>query len=263
MTIHITYPDDRIALITIDNQARRNALGIEEFEGLAAAWTHMEELEHVRCVVLTGAGDAAFCSGAQLDVDFSSSPALDRLIDAALLKTRIFPKPVIAAINGHCVAGGFELVMSSDVRIASEHALLGLPETRWGIMPSGGGAMKLIEQIGYARALFLLLTGQLVSAREALESGILNRVVPREQVLQSALDVARTIAANSPLAVYLTKRAALARCHAAWRAQEPAERNRAARMRASPDARLGKQAFLVKETPEYPDLPAYDFERDL
>jgi enoyl-CoA hydratase/carnithine racemase len=262
MPVHITYPDTRIALVTIDNQPRRNALGIEEFEALAAAWTALEKLEHVRCVVVTGAGDAAFCSGAQLDADFSKTRALDDMIDAALLKTRAFAKPVIAALNGHCVAGGFELMMASDVRIAGEHALLGLPETHWGIMPSGGAATKLIEQIGYARALFLLLTGELVSARHALEAGIVNRVVPREQVLHAALDVARTIAANSPLAVYLTKQGALAKFSADWRAQEAGDRSRAARMRASPDSLLGRQAFLAKEVPEYPDLSAQDIEQD-
>jgi enoyl-CoA hydratase/carnithine racemase len=262
MPIHLTYPDAGIALVTIDNQSRRNALGLEEFEGLAAAWTVIEELEHVRCIVVTGAGDAAFCSGAQLDADFSKRSGLDDLIDAALLKTRVFPKPVIAAVNGHCVAGGFELMMSSDVRVASEDARLGLPETHWGIFPSAGGAMKLVEQIGHARALGMLLTGQLVSAREALEYGIVNRVVPPEEVLPCALGIARTIAGNSPLAVYLTKQAALSRCAAGWREQEPAERRMAARMRASPDAQIGKQSFLAKETPKYPDLTPYDVARD-
>lgn len=261
MTIHITYPEQRIALITIDNQSRRNALGLDEFVGLAAAWEAIEALEHIRCVVVTGAGDAAFCSGAQLDVDFSRVPDLDDLIDVALLKTRPSSKPVIAAVNGHCVAGGFELMLSCDLRVASEDALLGLPETRWGILPSGGGAMKLIDQIGYARAMLLLLTGEFVSAGEALQLGLINRAVPRAEVLATALELARKISANSPMAVYLTKSSAVAARSQSWQAQEPHERKRAARMRSAADARIGKNAFLSKEEPDYPDLTAYDIDR--
>lgn len=261
MPIHISYPEQRIALITIDNPSRRNALGIDEFLGLVAAWQAIEALEHIRCVVVTGTGDAAFCSGAQLDADFSQVKDLDDLIDDALLKTRPFPKPLIAAINGHCVAGGFELMLSCDVRVSSEDALLGLPETRWGILPSGGGAMKLIGEIGHARAMHLLLTGTLVGAHQAMELGLVNRVVPPKDVLDAALEVARKIVANSPLAVSLTKASALGAGVASWRAQETAERRRAARMRAAPDARIGRTAFLSKSEPEYPDLSAYDIFR--
>ncbi|MGA0570018.1 enoyl-CoA hydratase/isomerase family protein [Variovorax sp. VNK109] len=254
MSVHISYPSQRIALVTIDNEAKRNALGIPEFEGLVSAWNHIEQQPEIRCVVVTGSGETAFCSGAQLDVDFSARNDIDDLVDAALLKTRIFPKPVIAAINGHCVAGGFELMLSCDLRLASADALLGLPEVRWGIFPSGGGAMKLIEQIGFAHTMELLLTGSLISSEKALQLGLVNRVVGRADVLPQSLALADSIAQNSPLAVQLARIAAFGMRVQRWNELEPNERRSARVMRRSIDHKLGVSAFLQKQRPDYPDI---------
>lgn len=255
MSIQLTWPEPFIALVTIDQPERRNALGPDEFFGLARCWNQLTQDPQVRCIVVTGRGEQAFCSGAHLGADFSTVPDVDDMVDRALLKTRLLAKPLIAAVNGHCVAGGFELMLSSDLRVASENALLGLPEVRWGILPSGGGAMKLIDQIGYARAMQLMLTAELITARKALEFGLLNSVVPAGEVLEAALAFARKIAANSPLAVTMTKQAALTRRTQAWQSMESEERDRVKIVRGSPDAQIGRRAFLQKIEPLYPSGP--------
>jgi enoyl-CoA hydratase/carnithine racemase len=254
MPILVTRPEPGIALVTVSQPERRNALGPQEFHDLAQAWDVLARDEEVHCVVVTGDGDKAFCSGAQLDADFSSVADVDDMVDRALLKTRVFPRPIVAAVNGHCVAGGFELMLSSDLRVASSAAKLGLPEVHWGIVPTGGAAMKLVEQIGHARAMQLMLTGELVSADEALRYGLLNEVVAPEQVLARAMHFARTIAGNSPLAVAHTKRLALAGRAESWQQREPQERRSAAIVRPSPDAAIGRRAFLDKQQPRYTHL---------
>lgn len=251
MPVLQSRPEPGIALVTISNPSRRNALGPSEFEALARAWEAIADDRDVRCIVVTGEGEAAFCSGAQLDADFSGVSDLDEMVDRALLKTRVLPIPMVAAVNGHCVAGGFELMLACDVRVGSESAKLGLPEVHWGIVPSGGAAMKLVEQIGHARAMQLMLTAELVTAAQALQMGLLNEVMPAHEVLPRALSVARLIAGNSPLAVRHTKRLALAGREAVWRDREAGERQSTAIVRASPDAAAGRQAFLGKRPPVY------------
>ena len=251
MSVRLERPEPYIALITVDNPARRNALGPQEFLDLARCWDALADDETVRCVVITGAGDKAFCSGASLDADFSAIDGLDDMIDRALCKTRCFPKPVVAAVNGHCVAGGFELMLSSDIRVLSQDAKLGLPEVHWGIVPSGGGAMKLIEQIGHARAMQLMLTGELIGAADALRFGLVNRVLPQSEVLGAAFEVARRIAGNSPMAVARTKQAALAHRALQWQACEVDERALVATMRGTAQERIGRHAFLDKQAPIY------------
>ena len=257
MPILYTQPEPGIALVTVSNPARRNALGPREFEALAQGWDRLANDAQVRCVIVTGDGDQAFCSGAQLDADFSGVPDIDHMVELALLKTRVFPKPLIAAVNGHCVAGGLELMLACDLRIGSHAARLGLPEVHWGIVPSGGAAMKLVEQIGHARAMQLLLTGQLVSAETALLFGLLNETVPADEVVSTALRYARAIAGNSPLAVAHTKQLALSGREAMWRERETMEKWSAGIVRASADSAEGRSAFLGKRD------PAYDIKKNL
>lgn len=251
MPILHTQPEPGIALVTVSNPQRRNALGPREFEELAQGWDRLANDGQVRCVIVTGEGTQAFCSGAQLDADFSGIPDIDRMVERALLKTRVFPKPLVAAVNGHCVAGGFELMLACDLRVGSVDARLGLPEVHWGIVPSGGAAMKLVEQIGHARAMQLMLTGQLVTAETALQFGILNETTAPDAVLPTALRHARVIVGNSPLAVTHTKQLALAGREATWREREAAERCSACEVRASADSAEGRSAFLGKRNPAY------------
>src|SRR5438128_5562506 len=204
-----------------------------------------------RCIVLTGAGDRAFTSGADVSGDLSADPAIARMVADALLKTRPYGKPVVAAVNGDCVAGGLELLLSTDVRAAAPHARFGLPEVRWSIYPFGGATVKLVQQIGYVHAMELLLTGKLIDAAEAARLGLVNRVVPAESLMAWALDIAETIAANSPTAVQAVKQQISATIAAHAQSREPLDQELGDRVRASAHFREGVSAFLEKRTPNY------------
>ena len=205
MPISVLEHQDGIMTVLIDNPARRNALDEAMYRHLARLWPELAASRSVSCVILTGAA-GAFCSGADLSAGLTKMPDVDSLVDVALLKTMFFPIPIIAAIDGACVAGGFELALGSDIRICTPGARFGLPEPRWGIFPSGGGARKLASEIGYARASELLLTGRLFGAEEALQMGLVTKIVPVETLDEEALAIARQISANSPAALLGLKR---------------------------------------------------------
>ena len=122
-----------------------------------------------------------------------------------MLKAKAYPKPIVAAVNGDCAGGGVELLLSTDIRLAAEHARFGLPEVKWSIYPFGGATVKLAQQIGYVHAMDLLLTGRLVTAEFAAGIGLVNRVLPAGDVLAASIETASAIAANSPSAVQAVK----------------------------------------------------------
>ena len=250
MPIHVTEPQRHIVLVTIDNEARRNGLTRAMFEQLALLWPRLEA-SAARCIVVTGQGSKAFCSGADLSIDWTSDPDLDDLVDRALLKTQIFTKPLIAAINGHAVAGGLELVLSCDIRVAASGAKLGFPEVRSGIFPSGGGALKLEKQIGYTWARDLLLTGRLITAEAASGIGLVGEVVEPHDVLVIAMQRAESIAGNSPIAVTAVKRFLSRRCAHAFAIDVSDEEREAREVRASQDRAKGIEAFLSRGRPVY------------
>jgi enoyl-CoA hydratase/carnithine racemase len=250
MPIRVTEPQRHIVLITIDNEERRNGLTRAMFEELALLWPRLEA-SAARCIVITGQGSKAFCSGADLSIDWASDSNLDDLVDRALLKTQIFAKPLIAAINGHAVAGGLELVLSCDIRVAARNAKLGFPEVQWGIFPSGGGALKLEGQIGYTWARDLLLTGRLITAEEASGIGLVGEIVQPHDVVVTAMQRAESIAGNSPIAVAAVKRF-LSRRSALAFANDVFDEEREARdVRASSDRVTGVKAFLSRGRPIY------------
>src|SRR5207249_7358381 len=187
-------------------EPRRNAMTRAMLADLAELWDRLDQEEACRVVVLTGAGDRAFSSGADLAGDLTAGPETAAIVSRALLKNTPFSKPIIAAVNGDCVAGGVELLLSTDIRAAVPEARFGLPEVRWSIYPFGGATVKLAQQIGYVQAMDLLLTGRLVDAAEAARLGLVNRVVPAEGLMAWALETAETIAGNSPSAVQAVKR---------------------------------------------------------
>src|SRR5207253_1357381 len=194
-----------VVVVTIDNQPRCNAMPRAMMAELAALWDRLELDGTCRCIVLTGAGARALSSGADVSGDLSADPETARIVNHALLKNRAYAKPIVAAVNGDCVAGGLELLLSTDVRAAAPHARFGLPEVRWSIYPFGGATVKLVEQIGYVHAMELLLTARLIDAAEAARLGLVNRVVPADALMPWALETAETIAANSPTAVQAVK----------------------------------------------------------
>lgn len=250
MEIRVQPQGEHVAVVTIDNQPRRNAVSREALAELGRIWEDLERAAY-RCLVLTGAGDKAFCAGADLSGDLSASADTSAGIARGLQKYAVYRKPIVAAINGDCVAGGLELMLATDVRLAAPHARFGLPEVKWGIYPFGGATLKLVQQIGRVHAMDLILTGRLIDADEAARIGLINRVVPAAELMERALAVAETIAANSPAAVQAVKEQVTLGEYMANVPREVAEQQLGDRVRASPDFGEGVAAFLEKRKPSY------------
>ena len=239
-----------VVIVTIDNQPRRNAMTRAMMAELARLWDTLER-GPCRCIVLTGAGERAFSSGADVSGDLSAGPETARIVNDALLKTRTYTKPIVSAVNGDCIGGGVELLLSTDVRAAAPHARFGLPEVRWSIYPFGGATVKLVQQIGYVHAMQLLLTGTLIAADEAARLGLVNRVVAADALMAWALETAETIAANSPTAVQAVKQQISATIAAHASSREALEQELGDRVRASDHFQEGVRAFLEKRPPKY------------
>ena len=250
MEIRVHAHGRHVVVLTIDHQPRLNAMTRAMLAELARLW---EELERgpCRCIVLTGAGDRAFTAGADMSGDLSASADTARLVNRALLKDKVYTKPIVAAVNGDCAGGGVELLLATDIRAAAPHARFGLPEVKWSVYPFGGATIKLVQQIGYVHAMELLLTATLVDAVEAVRLGLINRVVPAAQLLPWALGTAERIAAHSPTAVQAVKQQISATMAEHARAREALEQELGDRVRASADFREGVAAFREKRQPRY------------
>src|SRR2546422_4478119 len=250
MGIKVREHGRHVAVVTIDNQPRLNAMSRAMMEDLGRLWDELERAS-CRCIVLTGAGDCAFSAGADMSGGLSASPDIARIVNHALLKHHVFSKPIVAAVNGDCVGGGVELLLSTDVRAAAPHARFGLPEVRWSIYPFGGATVKLVQQIGYVHAMDLLLTGKLVDAAEAARLGLVNRVVPAEGLMAWALETAEMIAANSPAAVQAVERQISSTIAEHALSPESLEQEVGDHVRASAHFTEGVTAFREKRRPRY------------
>jgi enoyl-CoA hydratase/carnithine racemase len=250
MEIRVTPEGPHVTVVTIDNQPRRNAMTRAMLADLARLWDELEQ-GPCRCIVLTGAGERAFTAGADISGDLSASAETAQVVSHALLKYHVYSKPIVAAVNGDCAGGGLELLLATDIRAAAPHARFGLPEVRWSIYPFGGATIKLVQQIGHVHAMELLLTAKLIDAAEAARIGLVNRVVPAEQLLPWALQTAEQIAANSPSAVQAVKRQVSATIAEHARAREALEQELGDRVRASVHFREGVTAFREKRQPRY------------
>jgi enoyl-CoA hydratase/carnithine racemase len=251
MEIRVEEHSRHIVIVTIDSQPRRNAMSRQMMEELAARWDAFEKANY-RCIILTGAGERAFCSGADMSGDLSADPVVARAVNHALLKHRPYTKPIIAAVNGDCVAGGLELLLSTDIRAAAAHARFGLPEVRWSIYPFGGATVKLIQQVGHVHAMELLLTAKLIDAAEAVRIGLVNRVVAADGLMPWAIETAELIAANSPAAVQAVKQQISATIAEHALSREALDQELGERVRASAHFKEGVAAFLEKRPPHYP-----------
>ena len=250
MEIRLARHGRHIAVVTIDNQPRRNAMTRAMMAELGRLWDELDADEACRCIVLTGAGERAFCAGADISGDLSAGPETAAMVNHALLKNDTFSKPLVAAVNGDCIGGGVELLLSTDIRGAAPQARFGLPEVRWSIYPFGGATIKLIQQIGYVHAMDLLLTARLTDAAEAAKLGLVNQVVEGD-LMQWALDKAETIAANSPAAVQAVKRQISATVAEHGNRREALDQQLGDRVRASPYFAEGVAAFREKRPPRY------------
>lgn len=244
--------DGPVALITLDRPSAHNALTLRMIRRLAEATEAARQDDAVRAIVLTGAGDRAFSAGGDLGelIPRLTKGELEILIPDP--SKRFFSdlfKPVVAAVNGLCLAGGFEILLGTDIRVAAEHAVFGLPEVRWGLVPGGGTHVRLPQQVPWAIAMKLLLTGDHISAAEAAQHGLVTEVVPAAEVLQRATEIAHGLARNAPVAVRTAKEIAVRALGNEPRfALELALNERVLR---TEDAVEGPRAFTQKRAPIY------------
>jgi len=262
MTLQV-HTDGMLLTITFDAPQRRNALTPEMLCRLADAFLQFEADDGLRVAILTGAGDQAFCAGGDLartlplmtgerapedewDRRLMNDP---QVLAAAGLRDWVPTKPVLAAINGVCMAAGFELMLGTDIRITADHARFALPEVQRALLPFAGSMARLPRQVPLASAMQLLLTGEPIDAQEARRIGLVNEVLPAAEVMPRARRIAERIAANGPMAVRAVKRTALAASgrplDAAYALEDAAWRE----VLASVDAREGPRAFMEKRPP--------------
>jgi len=209
---HLRYVErDRVGLITLDRPAVHNAISLVTMSELERVLEWLETSSGIGAVVITGAGERVFVSGGDLkDFErldtYDSAVAMSRRMQALMARLEALPIPVIGAINGDCLGGGCEVALALDIRIVSETAHFGFKQVTLGITPAWGGRRRLMELVGRARAMMLLLSGEAIDAREAERIGLAEKVVPTASVVPAALELARQIAANPPLAVRTIKR---------------------------------------------------------
>lgn len=242
------------AYITLNRPEVMNSMTPEGFQLIGEAYKEAVQDDEVRVIILTGKGEQAFCAGADLK---ETIPLLvegnvnsEQMDDAFLKHTNVW-KPVIAAINGYCLAGGMELIQATDIRIATEHAKFGLPEPKWSIVPAAGSLVRLVKQIPYCRAMEILLTGDSISAEEALEIGLINKIVSASTLLEEVDKYAESIIQNGPVAVQSIKEAVVRlqslpmelAFHEEWRYAQQAL--------SSDDIKEGLQAFAENRTPKF------------
>ena len=198
-----------VGILTIDRPEALNALNSAVLAELDAAITAVEQNDGIRAVILTGAG-RSFVAGADIAEmkEFSSIDGKQFGVRGSgiFLRLENLPKPVIAAVNGFALGGGCELAMACDIRIASEKAKFGQPETGLGITPGFGGTQRLPRIVGISKAMELILTAKTIGAAEALEIGLVSQVVPPEELMDKAMELASAICANAPIAVAESKR---------------------------------------------------------
>ena len=202
----VVSEEDRIGIITINRLERYNALDLQTEKEIGAAFDVLDH-EGIQGVIITGAGDKAFSAGADifpyLEMDLIKSiPYMERL-RSVLWKIENFPKPVVAAINGYCLGGGFELALSCHFRIASSDTVFGFPEIDVGVFPGNGGSQRLARLIGRGRALWFVTTGERIKAEEALALGIVHKIEPPDQVLIRSKDfLINTLFKKPPIALW-------------------------------------------------------------
>lgn len=241
------------AYITLNRPDDMNCLTMDGWDLLGSYLEEANQDDEVDVIIVTGSGDQAFCAGGDLK---TAIPALfenydHSAIDRAVLKNNLVSKPIIAAVNGYCLAGGTEFLQATDIRIAVEEATFGLPEVKWGLVAAGGSLVRLVRQIPYCRAMEILLTGKPLTAQEALEIGLINKIVAKDELLETVEQYADTIIRNGPIAVRKTKEAVIRLLslpmeqafHSEWLfAKDAFDSN---------DAREGILAFEEKRRPKF------------
>ncbi len=246
---------DGVAVVTVNRPEKRNPLNRETVTALDDCFGDLAADAAVRAVILTGAGDKSFVAGADLNqvTELNALQGRDwgRLGQAVFSRIEAFEKPVIAAINGWALGGGLELAMACHIRVAAEHARLGQPEVKLGIVPGYGGTQRLPRLVGRGRALEMLLTGEPIDAAEALRIGLVNHVAPADRLLPKAREIAGKILDNGPVAVSLILQAVNRGLEMPLAEAFEFEAAQFALSCATEDIKEGTRAFLEKRPPKF------------
>jgi len=256
---------DGVAYLTFNRPEVHNAMDPETIVRLGESWLDFEADSDARVAIITGAGEKAFCAGADLgrliplysrarqpEDDWDRRVLEDREIGrVSLMRGHPIYKPVIAAVNGFCLAGGTELIQACDIRIAAEHATFGLTEVTRAIVPAGGSLVRLARQVPWCKAMEILLVGDHMSAQEAHRIGLVNYVVPFQELMPTAEKFAQKIAANGPIAVRKIKEAVIRTSGLPLEEAYKIENECAREVMRSEDAKEGPRAFMEKRPPRY------------
>jgi enoyl-CoA hydratase len=248
---------DGVGVITFNNPDKRNAMSLDMWEGLGHALIELRDDPEVRVVILAGAGDKAFVSGADIsqfektrhNAEASEEYSKKSAAQRALLAD--YPKPIIASVRGFCLGGGMQVAMAADIRIASENSQFGIPAAKLGIAYGYDGLKHLVSLVGPSWARLLMFTGMRIDAAEALRIGLVDRVVPDAELWNATTEIARTISGNAPLAIKAAK------ITIAQVLKDPDQRDMAAIKAAgtacmdSEDFREGRRAFMEKRKPQF------------
>lgn len=247
---------DRIVIITINRPEKLNAMDPEANEQLTEAWINFRNDPDAWVAILTGTGDRAFSAGADLASASQRFEAggggwhMGTAMDGIVKNLRIF-KPMIAAINGLAYGQGLEMALACDLRVAAENATFGLPEVRWSLIAAGGGPARLTRAMPLAKAMEMILTGDPITAQEALHYGLVNRVVPQAEVMPTAIKLAERICQNGPLGVWASKEAALRGLDTTLEDAMFIDDYMLSKLIATEDAKEGPRAFLEKRKPQF------------
>jgi enoyl-CoA hydratase len=243
-----------VAVVTVNRPDKRNALNAAVRRELVAVLDVLRDDDAVRVVVITGAGDKAFVAGADI-AEFAQRTPLEQR--AAMTGRRLFdevaafPKPVIAMVNGFCLGGGCELALACDLRVAADTARFGQPEVNLGIIPGGGGTQRLPRVVGMGQAMRLVLSGEIIDAAEAARIGLADLVHPAAELRERTLELARTMAAKSPVALRMAKSAVRAAAEMPLGAGLVYETELFVTCFASEDRAEGVAAFMEKRPAEF------------
>ena len=248
---------DGVGVVTFNNPGKRNAMSLDMWEGLGHALTDLRDDEDVRVVILVGAGDKAFVSGADISQfektrhNAAASEEYSRRSAAQRALLADYPKPTISCIRGFCLGGGMQVAMLTDIRIASQDSQFGIPAAKLGIAYGYDGLRHLVSLVGPSWARLIMYTGMKIDSAEALRIGLVDRVVPNGELWDATMEIARTISGNAPLAIQAAK------ITIAQVLKDPAARDMDAIKKIgsacmdSEDFREGRQAFMEKRKPKF------------
>jgi enoyl-CoA hydratase len=248
---------DGVGVITFNNPAKRNAMSLDMWEGLGSALIELRDNDDVRVVIMVGAGNKAFVSGADISQfekvrhNAAASEEYSKKSEAQRALLANYPKPVIACIRGFCLGGGMQVAMAADIRIASDNSQFGIPAAKLGIAYGYDGLRHLVSLVGPSWARLIMYTGMKIDSAEALRIGLVDRVSPDAELWDATMEIARTISGNAPLAIKAAK------ITIAQVVKDPDKRDMAAIKQVgtdcmdSADFREGRQAFMEKRKPKF------------